>query len=417
MKDFLFLMKKLLFVLYSLTLTCFMSCNQKKIADISIDRISEGLIKATKTYDELGEFNEGLARVCKDKKYGFIDKLGKEIISCQFDDASSLKYGVIVIDKGGKEGLIDINEKIIVPCKFDFIGEFGKDSLAEASLNDKIGLIDIKGNTVVPFEYEEIGAFNEDLVSVKKNGYYGFINKKGEIVIPCIYNGVYSFSEGLAGVYKDGNTGFINQEGEMVIVFNDGLHLSPCGYFSSGFCVVTRGGLSYGKDHSGNYITKRTPIEMAFINKNGDLVSDFFARDLSGFLNGYCVVTSKDGMQGLINTHGEFTIPCRYSDIRHFDQEYALIQINGKSGFARKSTGEVVVPCIYETPFGYQTEFREGLVPMKKNGKFGYINEENDIVIPFNYDWAGPFSEGFAVVKKYGKYGYVDRYGNDTFPN
>lgn len=291
--------------------------------------------------------------------------------------------------------------------------------MAEASLNGKIGIIDIKGNTIIPFEYEEIGAFNEGLARVKKNGFYGFVNKKGEIVIPCIYDGAYGFSEGLTGVYKDGKSGFINHEGEMEIELNSGLQLSPFGYFSSGFCVVKRGGFSYSKDSNGNYITKNYPIEMAFINKNGDLVSDFFAGDLSGFLNGYCVVTNKDGMQGLINTHGEFTIPCHYTNIfiYHSDQEYALIKINDKSGFARKSTGEIVVPCIYETSFGYQSEFREGLVPMKKNGKFGYINEENDIVIPFNYDWAGPFSEGFAVVEKYGKYGYVDRYGNDTFPN
>lgn len=103
-----------------------MSCNHKKIADVSIDRISKGLISATKTYDELDEFQEGLARVCKDKKYGFIDKLGNEIISCQFDNASSYKYGVIVVEKRGKEGLIDINEELIVPYKFDFIGEFSR---------------------------------------------------------------------------------------------------------------------------------------------------------------------------------------------------------------------------------------------------------------------------------------------------
>lgn len=45
----------------------------------------------------------------------------------------------------------------------------------------------------------------------------------------------------------------------------------------------------------------------------------------------------------------------------------------------------------------------------------GYINENNQNVIPFIYDQANDFSEGFAVVKRYGKYGYVDRYGYDTF--
>ena len=60
---------------------------RKRIADISINQVSQELTAATKKYDELYGFHEGLARVCKDKKYGFIDKLGNEIISCKYDDA------------------------------------------------------------------------------------------------------------------------------------------------------------------------------------------------------------------------------------------------------------------------------------------------------------------------------------------
>lgn len=42
--------------------------------------------------------------------------------------------------------------------------------------------------------------------------------------------------------------------------------------------------------------------------------------------------------------------------------------------------------------------FSEGLAPVKKDGKWGYINENNEVVIPFQYDVAGIFSEGHAVV-------------------
>ena len=54
-------------------------------------------------------------------------------------------------------------------------------------------------------------------------------------------------------------------------------------------------------------------------------------------------------------------------------------------------------------------------MPVKKNGKYGYINENNEIIIPFVYDSASQFSEGFAIVEKFGKPGFVDRYGVDTF--
>ena len=42
--------------------------------------------------------------------------------------------------------------------------------------------------------------------------------------------------------------------------------------------------------------------------------------------------------------------------------------------------------------------FSNGLAPVKKNGKWGYIDTDNKTVIPFRYDVAGTFSEGYAVV-------------------
>lgn len=42
--------------------------------------------------------------------------------------------------------------------------------------------------------------------------------------------------------------------------------------------------------------------------------------------------------------------------------------------------------------------FSEGLAAVKKNGKWGYIDETGKTVIPFEYDYAFPFSEDLAVV-------------------
>lgn len=44
--------------------------------------------------------------------------------------------------------------------------------------------------------------------------------------------------------------------------------------------------------------------------------------------------------------------------------------------------------------------FSEGLAPVKKNGKWGYINEAGEVVIDFQYDGAHSFSEGKALVEK-----------------
>ena len=57
---------------------------------------------------------------------------------------------------------------------------------------------------------------------------------------------------------------------------------------------------------------------------------------------------------------------------------------------------------IYTEPIAPQyedaREFSEGLAAVKKNGKWGYIDEENKVVIDFQYDYAWDFNEGKAVV-------------------
>lgn len=395
--------------------------NRKQIADITIDKVSLELAEATKKYDKLYDFHEGLAKVCKNDKYGFIDKLGYEIIPCIYDEARDFDLGVSIVEKGEKTGVINKYGKMVIPCKYDNINSFGKDSLAVAFLNEKSGFIDLEGNIVIPFNYDYCDNFSEGLAAVCQDGLYGFINKKGELIIPCQYTGIYNgygFCDGLVGVSIDGGIdgalddkwGYIDKTGKIVIPFQEGLTGTP---FSSGLSMRQRAGVT-----SSFYQYVFSLIrEMAFINQKGELVSEYFdVRDIEGFRNGYCVVKDISGWYGLINTRGEFVIPCKYSFIVNgFDDKYVVVSLNDKYGMARKETGEVVIPIIYGMESVDSWTFKEGVIPVEKDGKMGYINEYDQTVIPFIYDVAYAFSEGFAVVKRYGKYGYVDRYGYDTF--
>ena len=414
------------FILLLLLLICGLwgIFGRKKIADISINQVSQELTAATKKYDRLYEFHEGLARVCKGKKYGFIDKLGNEIISCKYDDAKDYDIGTSVVTLGDKKGAINRQGNMVIPCKYDNINLCKDDSLAAAFINEMSGFIDLEGNVVVPFDYEYCGTFSEGLADVRKNGLIGFVDKNGKIVIPCKYENLYNdcgFSEGLVGVSIDGGEdgvvddkwGYIDKTGKIVIPFQTGLTGSP---FSSGLSMRYRGGLTFSHDKNGFPVMHKSAFEGAFIYKNGKQATDFFeTQNIEGFRKGYCTIKDKNGWEGLVNTRGEFTIPCKYSFIANgFDDKYVLIGINNKYGFADKATGQIVIPPIYEIDYSGWS-FNEGLIPVKKDGKYGYINEHNQIVIPFNYDDAFEFSEGLAVVQRYGKYGYVDRFGHDTF--
>jgi len=52
-----------------------------------------------------------------------------------------------------------------------------------------------------------------------------------------------------------------------------------------------------------------------------------------------------------------------------------------------------------------------GLVPIKENGKWGFINSEGEKVIRCQFDSVGPFSEGLASIKWDSLYGFIDTMG------
>lgn len=410
----------IIFLFVFIAVSVFFLFHRKKIADITINQVTKELTNATEKYDELHNFHEGLARVCKNGKYGFIDKLGNEIIPCKYDYANDFEKGISIVEIDEKRGGINQRGKMVIPCIYDYITSFEKDSLTVASINDKSGIIDLNGNVIIPFNYEDCGNFCEGLAYVRKDGLLGFVNKKGELVIPCQYSNLYSddghlvgFSEGLVGVFMGNECGYIDRNGNIVIPFQEELVGAP---FSSGLSYTYKN----LKDLYSFSLTNNPPsmqlepLEGAFIYKNGQFASDFFKTDgILGFKNGYCKVRNESGWEGLMDSQGKFTIPCKYSFINNnIEGKYALIGINHKIGVANKATGEITIPIIYDD---IGRTFEEGIIPVKKDGKYGYINEYNEIIIPFSYDYAGDFSEGFAIVKRYGKYGYIDRFGHDTF--
>ena len=324
------ILKKNSFIFFFvLLLLLFICClygisGKNKMADMSINQVSQELAAATKKYDKLYEFHEGLARVCKDEKFGFIDKLGNEIISCKYDDAEDYDKGISVVTLGDKKGAINQQGNMVIPCKYDNINLCKDDSLAAAFVNETSGFIDLEGNVVVPFGYEYCGTFSEGLADVRKNGLIGFVDKNGRLVIPCKYENLYNdcgFSEGLVGVSIDGGEdgvvddkwGYIDKTGKIVIPFQTGLTGSP---FSSGLSMRYRGGLTFSHDKNGFPVMHKTAFEGALIYKNGKQATDFFeTRNIEGFRKGYCTIKDKNGWEGLVNTRGEFTIPCKYSFI------------------------------------------------------------------------------------------------------
>jgi hypothetical protein len=69
------------------------------------------------------------------------------------------------------------------------------------------------------------------------------------------------------------------------------------------------------------------------------------------------------------------------------------IRDHGKYGFM-SNTGDIVIPVIYDDA----DFFYEGLAAVKLNGKYGFIDNKNKMVIEPQFDSTSHFSEGFCAI-------------------
>ena len=177
-----------------------------------------GKVRIPFIYDDARNFSESLAKVEKDYKYGFIDKIGKEIIPPIYDYANNYSEGLVCVrcEGNGGWGFIDKTGKVRVPFIYDYAQRFCE-GLASVRKGDKWGFIDKTGKEIIPFIYDEAHFFSEGLARVKKGDKYGFIDKTGEEIIPFIYDEADSFDKGLAAVTKGGKWGYVDKQGNFAI--------------------------------------------------------------------------------------------------------------------------------------------------------------------------------------------------------
>jgi hypothetical protein len=88
------------------------------------------------------------------------------------------------------------------------------------------------------------------------------------------------------------------------------------------------------------------------------------------------------------------------------------IRKNGKYGFIDELGNEVIEPI-----FEHANNFKEGLAKTSINGKYGFINPEGDFVIDPQYKGTLWFENGLAlVINDTDQYGYIDKNGKLKVP-
>lgn len=117
---------------------------------------------------------------------------------------------------------------------------------------------------------------------------------------------------------------------------------------------------------------------------------------------------------GFVNQDGDTIIPLnKYNFLNPIDDAgMILAESNKKRGYINIEQDTLI-------PFKYDdlSVFSQGLAPAKQNGKYGFIDRKGKVIIPFKYDNESHFYKcNLAKAKLKDKYGFIDQSDNQVIP-
>lgn len=346
-------------------------------------------------YDAAASFNEGAAWVFKDNKFAFINEQGNLITEwmtlTQISDFHDGLARIAAPDNksGYKYGYIDKTGKTIIQTQYDRAFDF-QGGLAYVEKNKEGRFINTTGATAITMfpKYEYAGNCDDGLIRFKQNNRLGFMDKNGKIVLPAIYYFVGIFYDGITEI-RDSlteNMGVINKKGDTIVPI-----------------IFDQVGI-----RSKNLISVKVRDRAGFLDKKGNMVipmvfdyaavseSEFGTASLDGenykvykqdnLIKVKLMPKANDNMPPIdINNDsskdlqdGYFHPPYQYYGGQ---PQLAPVIKNGKIGFINKEN-KLVIPFIYK----YSYSFSGNLVAVHNGKKWGFINSENKVIVPFIYD-------------------------------
>jgi S-adenosylmethionine synthetase len=276
-------------------------------------------------------------------------------------------------------GFSNVWKKIIIPCEYQEVKPFVNE-LAKVKKNGKWGLIDEKGKIFVPCEYDLIfGASKKHSIIVCKggdkdghNGKWGLVTNYQGGEIPLNFDLIREcFFPNLWGAMKDNKWGVINRQGFWQVQPN--------------FDVSTLEKHIF-KDENNEFTT-------LFANKQSSNIYQKIR-----FLKGRARV-GKQNLWGFINEYGNPLLPLEFDYVSEYINDWVMVKKDNKMGFYHFDRIRQI-PLEYDWDKNHYLEqnFSENLVQVKKNGLFGYINPQNEVIIPFQFYAAHSFKEEVALV-------------------
>lgn len=168
-------------------------------------------------YENFGEESEGMILTLKDRKLGYIDIEGNEIIPNKYEAAFKVQMGSKYLQVKENEKWMLVNKKgeVYKELPYDDLGEY-KDGYILVVSNNKLGYIDDEGNEKIVPQFIYATSFKNGYAVVGEESGFGVINTENEKVIPLIYDEV-EIKDNYVYVKMDNKRGILDLNGHEIL--------------------------------------------------------------------------------------------------------------------------------------------------------------------------------------------------------
>jgi hypothetical protein len=338
-----------------------------------------------------------LHQIFDNRKIGFIDSTGKEIIKTIYSSAGEFSEGLASVRIKGSYGYINQSGEFVIQPVFDYATPFSE-GLALVYIDGCPLYINKKGQKAFDINFSTVSIFYNGRAQVqttsKKNG---IIDKQGKLLIDTIYSKINPFVNGYAVVYginhnpyPDSKSG-IKKKLEIGIIDTLGNFIIPYGKYSQIY------------DYEGGYFKIEIPAEpwdtlegytekIGFVDKNNNLI---LARDHSNssWIDGnvHCGLakinlykywlkekdkdsyTTDKSYEGFINLQGEIVInDTNFKYVEDFSDNRAFVRDDDNNYFLINTFGKVIAKNSFSNII--KPGFKNGKAFVKVNRKWGLID-------------------------------------------
>ena len=290
--------------------------------------------------------------ITKDDKKGLCNNKGEIIINPEYKEILAIgndyKNGYIIVDEDNQYGIADFNKKIILEPQFDEVKNITNSGKYVVKVDDNYKLIDKSGKILLEDGFDDITNIDDNNIIIKENNKFGVMDFEGNIKIAAKY-------DNMTFAYENH---YIAKQGSLygIVTLDD----------------------SEGLDFEYTSITYRKEGGFIEAEKQDEIVTSLYNQDLELKLTGIITELNEENGYMRLREEGQYN----YYNFKFEKKEAKDILPNNK------------------------------IFISKKDGKYGFIDKEGNVVVNYIYDDATEANiYGYASVKKDGKWGSIDSEG------